>query len=231
MLSKVKQRLFPKKSEHLVKDEQEFLDTSKAYWREGYLNDSRGPSANSPESYFSSNAQHFRQALSIIERYKCRSFLEVGCNAGRNLQVLASLLEGASIHGVDINKEAIAYLRNTLPRSADFRLDVADVTEVSYFSKFPDKSIDCVFTSSVLIHIPPGEIKRQIIEEMVRIKSKILLLIEAHTDGEVVLDNRKDATRSPFCLDNYRPYLDGKGILTMHVIPGETVPYRIIVLE
>jgi hypothetical protein len=96
-----------------------------------------------------------------------RSFLEVGCGAGRNLLHLRG-----ELHGFDVNPEAIQVAQRLLP-NAD--LQVGDA--LTQLRSRPDQSIDVVFTAGVLMHIPDVD---EIIAEMSRVARKAVVLSEMH---------------------------------------------------
>ncbi len=92
-----------------------------------------------------------------------RSVLEVGCNVGMQLRHLGPLT-GARMSGVDLQQGALDEARAHLP-GADLR--VARATDLP----FPDASFDLVFTSGVLIHVPPSDLDR-VMDEIHRVSSR-----------------------------------------------------------
>ncbi|MBX7195962.1 MAG: methyltransferase domain-containing protein [Sandaracinaceae bacterium] len=100
-----------------------------------------------------------------------RSILECGCNVGLNLRALAQLTE-AEIFGLEPNRSAREMVRR------DGVLDPTHLVEGTLGAiPFPDASIDLVFTSGVLIHVPPAELTRAI-EEVHRVSRRYVLAIE-----------------------------------------------------
>ena len=79
-----------------------------------------------------------------------KSILEVGCGYGRLLKML---WDGGhrNLFGVDMSIASLTAARSYL-KSPEVTLSVADVTDGL---PFVDKSIGLVFTSGVLMHIPP----------------------------------------------------------------------------
>ena len=109
------------------------------------------------------------------ERLHFGSALEVGCNVGANTRWLAELLGPENVAGVDINEQALATARETVP-GADLRLAPARSLP------FPDASFDLVFTTGVLIHQPPDELGR-VIDEIVRCSRRYVLCGEYRADA------------------------------------------------
>jgi SAM-dependent methyltransferase len=181
--------------------QQAWLNKSRWYWLSGYKEDPRGP-VNFPETYWESISYtpHLLNAVKNISG--ASSFLELGCNSGRNLYALLLQYPNAIAVGIDINPEAIKLARKMCPKAQFF---VGDITEYSLLREFPDNSFDVVFTMAVLVHIPPGQVKKHI-NEMYRIAAKAVILIEPH--AERVIRNRVlDRPISPFCIDNYKKYI------------------------
>ena len=100
-----------------------------------------------------------------------RHILEVGANLGRNLLALSSFTESV-LHAIEPNASARDALRN-LPI-----LDPAHVYEGD-LSNLPleDSSMDLVFTSGVLIHVPEAEL-RTAYEEIHRVANTHILSLE-----------------------------------------------------
>lgn len=77
------------------------------------------------------------------------SILELGANAGLNLEALHGLLPSAELAAVEINHKAAGELR---------RLDWLTVHESSVFDFQPQAPVDLVLTSGLLIHISPPKL-------------------------------------------------------------------------
>jgi len=106
------------------------------------------------------------------------SILEIGCNCGPNLCLLAKKFPNAEIRGVDINPMAVKKGNEYLmqERISNVRLSVGKADELS---EFPNKAFEIVFTDAVLIYIGPDKIEK-VIKEMLRIASRCLILCEWH---------------------------------------------------
>ena len=130
--------------------------------------------------YWDSREHSHRQFLveKIAAFPDISSILEIGCNCGPNLYRLANKFPEAKIKGIDINPEAVQKGNELLAAESitSVRLSVGKADELG---QFPDKSFDVVFTDAVLIYIGPDKIS-QVIQDMVRIASKALVLMEWH---------------------------------------------------
>lgn len=99
--------------------------------------------------------------------------LEVGCNRGHNLLALRSL--GYDVTGVEPQQYARAIARyESLVPAYD-----GDI----YTIPAGDETTDLVFTSGVLIHVPPHRLD-DAIAEMVRVSRRYVLCIEYHADTD-----------------------------------------------
>lgn len=84
------------------------------------------------------------------------SFLEVGCNIGNQLGLLARAGK-ADLTGMDIQFEA---LRHAAASEPSLKLVAAGAPALP----FKESAFDVVFTSGVLIHIPPEHLKSLMME-------------------------------------------------------------------
>ena len=131
-------------------------------------------------SYWDSR-NHSHRTL-IIERisayYPFSSILEIGCNCGPNLYLLARKFPDAEIRGIDINTKAVQKGNEWLAQEgiSNVKLLVGKADELS---QFIDKSFDVVFTDAVLIYIGRDKIKK-VIKDMIRITRRALILMEWH---------------------------------------------------
>jgi ubiquinone/menaquinone biosynthesis C-methylase UbiE len=152
---------------HLCKGERERDDWCKGSddWIKGYLD-----SWNHPHRSF---------LVDTISRFNPSSILEIGCNCGPNLYLLAKKFPDAEIIGIDINPVAVQKGNEWLAQEgiSNVRLLEGKADELG---QFQDKSFDVVFTDAVLIYIGPDKIK-EVIREMVRITRKALILMEWHS--------------------------------------------------
>jgi pseudaminic acid biosynthesis-associated methylase len=103
-----------------------------------------------------------------------RSVLEVGCNVGPNLRWLQELVDPAAVFGVDVNQEALARVRTTLPK-------VNAVSASARELPFRDRLFDLVFTTGVLIHLPPAAVPLAM-SEIVRCSRRYVLCGEYYAE-------------------------------------------------
>jgi SAM-dependent methyltransferase len=134
----------------------------------------------------------------LIRRLAPGSVLEMGCNAGRNLELLSRCLPtGTSIRGFDINRQSIEYGR------AAWGLDLA-VADEQYLSRMADGSVDVVFTVSVLDHIPDI---RDALLELARVVRYYYVAVEPHPEEDVpYLDVFKSDGRLRSSINTTTPY-------------------------
>ena len=116
-------------------------------------------------------ATAYAQILEHLPVPKLSSILEVGANIGINLRAL-SRLTTAQIFAVEPNQRARKRLVDdaVLPQENIFDATAAKLP-------FDDGSIDLVFTSGVLIHIPPVGLNTAY-AEIYRVSSRYILSLE-----------------------------------------------------
>lgn len=111
-----------------------------------------------------------------IEQLQPESVLEVGCNLGGNLRPLRDLLPAARLAGIDVNESALAACREAVSGA---ELEVASAYDIP----FEDGTFDLVFTTGVLIHLPPGKVE-EAMAEIVRCSGRYVLCGEYRADSE-----------------------------------------------
>ncbi len=118
----------------------------------------------------------------LIERISSyapfESVLEIGCNAGPNLYLLAKKFQKSKLYGIDINRRAIEEGMAWFQKDGveNVWLSVGRADDVRQFAA---KSVDLVFTDATLMYIGPDKIKLTI-ENMIRIARKSLIFNEYH---------------------------------------------------
>lgn len=114
----------------------------------------------------------------INSQYPFASVLEIGCNCGPNLYLLARKYPDAIIRGIDINAKAVQIGNQFMAQEGilNVQMSVAKADDLSHFA---DESFDIVFTNSLLMYIGPDKIQR-VIKEMMRISNRTLILMERH---------------------------------------------------
>jgi len=128
------------------------MTDSRKHWQSRTLGDEHGPEKYLQED--NSTYVLFEDLLEVVG--KDTSFLEIGCNAGRNLNFLYNFgyrnLAGIEINELSINKtmkERFPDLYNT------GRFYIGNAARE--IKKIPSKSYDVTFSIAVLEHIPPED--------------------------------------------------------------------------
>jgi SAM-dependent methyltransferase len=143
------------------------------FWRAS----GNGTEGNRPQDY----AAKDRAIVDFLDRFwrpevsSEDSILEIGCNAGTNLDRLREL-GYAQLGGVEINPDALEMLRNAYPElaaSAQLRLGPAETV----LRELPDDAVDVVFTMAVLLHVHPSS--HELFGDMARVARKYICTIEA----------------------------------------------------
>lgn len=105
------------------------------------------------------------------------SVLELGCNAGTNLNRLREL-GFERLRGVEINAAAIEEMGRAYPELAE-RAEIVNGSLEGSLAAMPDDSVDAVFTMAVLIHLHPTSV--EVFEQMVRIARGYVCVLELET--------------------------------------------------
>jgi len=90
----------------------------------------------------------------LIKAYlpETTSALEIGCNVGRNLNILNQNL-GIAVGGIDINPKALTLLKTHYPNIANGSFSLGNIPDV--IQTIPDQSFDLVYSMAVLMHLHP----------------------------------------------------------------------------
>lgn len=80
-----------------------------------------------------------------------KSFLECGCNIGRNLDQLKKIVPHAQPSIIEISKSAFDHVSENHVLAKSFNGPILE-------SNFEGESFDLVFTMGVLIHVPPNDL-------------------------------------------------------------------------
>jgi SAM-dependent methyltransferase len=112
----------------------------------------------------------------IMQSAPFERVLEIGCNAGQNLYLLARKYPGASFHGIDINPHFVEagqdWLRRRGVENVFLRVGKADD-----LSSLGDRSYDICFSDATLMYLGPDKISKSL-RHIVRITRKAILLNE-----------------------------------------------------
>ncbi len=100
--------------------------------------------------YWESQQEPYRSfVLGRVRAYSFGSILEVGCNSGPNLAVLARERPGARMVGVDINAASIHEGSRLLAEEGIANITLL-VLKADELTRFPDKSFDIVLLPGAL---------------------------------------------------------------------------------
>ena len=135
--------------------------------------------AHSYDSMFTvdPNDEHFIASAilsGLLEHYKTRTLLDVGCGTGRSLQYLSARNPDISFTGVEPVQElrAVAEQKNMTAVNL-FQGDACSLD-------FADNQFDCVTMFGVLHHIPTPE---RAIREALRVAKKIVFISDHNVYG------------------------------------------------
>ena len=137
--------------------------------------------------------------LPLLDELRPQSVLEVGCNAGGNLQWIAQRVDPAAVIGVDVNAKALRLLDQRVPGVRGMYAPARDLP-------VGDRSTDFVFTMGVLIH-QPEETLDKVMSEMVRASSRYVFCGELY-DRETVAERYHGHDRALFRRDYGGLFLD-----------------------
>tara|TARA_B100000029_G_scaffold300052_1_gene292987 strand:+ start:888 stop:1706 length:819 start_codon:yes stop_codon:yes gene_type:complete len=145
--------------------------------------------SNEPQQYSSKSTSLIEFMAKFWKPYVESTYkvLELGCNAGANLETLR-LLGFTRLEGVEINPEAIKLMSSVFP-------DLYRNTNINVGSledKLPlltTDSSDVIFTMAVLMHVHPKS--KKIFPEMVRVARRYIVTVEPEfaNDGYVFARN------------------------------------------
>ncbi len=109
-----------------------------------------------------------------------KSVIEFGANIGLNLRAIDTLIAGADLTAVEINKHAAEELR---------KWDRCSVREQSILDFAPDRQWDLSLIKGVLIHINPDELPR-VYDHLYNSSSKYVCVVEYYNPSPVALPYR-----------------------------------------
>lgn len=154
----------------MTNNEQKSVSQIHSYWR------LPPDENNAPDKYVEASPLRSEALTQLFERYipKEGRVLEVGCNAGRNLDHLYR----AGYHnlaGIDISEAAIQKMAEAYPHTrAVTKIRIGPVEKV--ISNFARRSYDAVFTMAVLVHIHPDS--EWVFAEIAKRTKKYLIIVE-----------------------------------------------------
>ncbi len=122
----------------------------------------------------------------FLDKLKIGNILEVGCNVGNQLSLLQA--QGfKNLYGIDIFPQAVE-LAKTHTKNIN-------IIQASAFDlPFKDNYFDLVFTSGVLIHISPKNIKKAM-KEIYRVSKKYIWGFEYYNNNHITIPYRGNKNR------------------------------------
>ena len=146
---------------------------------------------------------------------KVRSYLECGCNIGRNVDQLKRVLPDAAASVIEISAPAFKAVTAKHRFAHAFNGAILD-------SRLPDASFDLVFTMGVLIHIKPAQLVEHM-RKIVAYSSQFVLIGEYFSrtpvtieyQGETDLLFKRDFGK--LLMENFRLKLLDYGFLWGHL--------------
>lgn len=143
-------------------------------WRNEFGNDYTVRNAPT-QAALAARITMWSRILRAVEGRPPKSILEAGANLGLNLRALR-LLTPASLTAVEPNATARG-------RLVEDGIVPADQVFDGFCAKLPfaDRQFDLVFTSGVLIHIPPSELEASC-RELHRVSARYLLAVEYNSE-------------------------------------------------
>jgi pseudaminic acid biosynthesis-associated methylase len=109
------------------------------------------------------------------------SILEVGCNRGLKLSML-NKMGFTNISGIEVNQKAYELAKNTNPTAKIFHSDIKDFDSKS--TKY-----DLVFTSTLLIHIPPESLEI-VMSKIINLSKKYIFGFEFFSENLIEIPYR-----------------------------------------
>jgi cyclopropane fatty-acyl-phospholipid synthase-like methyltransferase len=134
---------------------------------------------NTIQSYWDSPAAIIRSKWFAEQLKSCQfnSIFEIGFFSGRNLKHVEEVLPEVSINGLEINKKAVEFAKARLPKANLLHMDLHNMHNIK-------EKYDVIFTSGVLIHVPPDEIPN-VLMKCLDLSSKYVMHIETIGKNEV----------------------------------------------
>jgi ubiquinone/menaquinone biosynthesis C-methylase UbiE len=144
---------------------------------------------------------HAFEALRLIEKMKrsTATVLDVGFGSGFFLEKCrTSLTEGSQFIGFDISLTNVAFFRRRCAKK--LKKNIYPLPLSPYSSKLPlaDRSIDCVFCSHVLEHVPDDRELLQEIHRILRPQGCAVFMIPVHEEKLEVPTHLRKYQRQEF---------------------------------
>jgi SAM-dependent methyltransferase len=134
------------------------------------------------DKYWKHDNTRGRQLVDYFKDKNVTSFLEVGCNSGRNLYYLHKNLPDKKLSGIEISPKAAEDARKHLPTAAIYENDIHDIDAIHKY--------DVVFTGGVLMHIEPKMLP-SVIEKCVELAKQYVVHMEP-TGKDIITHGPKE---------------------------------------
>ncbi len=131
--------------------------------------------AGDDDVFYDYKRKTFLYKLGKLINWESKDVVEYGCGPGGNLVFLSDLGVN-SLKGIDISREMLELARKNAPD-----LDVELIQNNGIEIPIENNSVDVAFTATVLQHNVDDDSVREIIHELCRISSEVVLLCE-HTE-------------------------------------------------
>jgi cyclopropane fatty-acyl-phospholipid synthase-like methyltransferase len=119
-----------------------------------------------------------------------KNILEIGCNSGKNLFILAAKYPDLQILGVDFNKNAIEFATREAQKRGyhNLKFSYLDILDFKELSNLMNKKFDLVLTLATLIYIHRVKINK--ILEVILENVNQMVLIEQHKSMRILYKGR-----------------------------------------
>lgn len=118
-----------------------------------------------------------KQLVEFFKDLSVSTFLEIGCNSGRNLWYLDKYLPGKALSGLEISSLAAQDARVNVP--------TATIYEGNLHEFVFKNTYDVVFTGGVLMHMAPN-LLLSVIQKCINLSNKYVIHMEPIGNGEVL---------------------------------------------
>lgn len=140
-----------------------------------------------------------RWFASMLSKYSFESVYEVGVNCGRNLEYILRFSPDTLVGGIDINREALDFAQEQIPG--------AQLTHGSIYDLSAEPKYDVVFTSGLLLHIPPDAVS-DVIQSLLNKANKYVMHMETQGQDRVLngpqeFNPTEKVSRKLRCVHNY----------------------------
>lgn len=152
------------------------LSEQEKFWQGDFGN--RYVERNVGQPLVATNLALFAKALTRTGRIE--SLVELGTNAGNNLQALRQLLPQCDLFGVEINSSACAQAR---------ALGIAQIWQGSLFDFLRERTFDLTLSKGVLIHLAP-ELLAAAYAQLYELSNRYVLIAEYYNPVPVEVSYR-----------------------------------------